>query len=340
MRGSLTTLLVCALALAAGCTTTPNQSTSPTNTTTPVVTTPLATTPTSTTPASVTPTTPTMVTPTPGGNATNATNASAARLTYVAAQSGASGNNTTYRLDGPSTATAGWVAVTLQNRGQEPHQAAFYRILNGTYEQVQAALLSPSNGTNGTMPRVLPSGGVALAAPGGNATTWVKLEPGTYAVLCFLPDSTGMPHAMHGMAKKLTVTNATGSPAGPPLSDATIGLMDYKFNLSANLTAGHRVLKVANDGMRNHEAVMVRLQGNQTLQQVLDAMMGGRGNNTTAAAPAIAWGAGGSAIAPGQAEYVDADLAPGRYALFCLEQDSATAQPHAALGMAMEFDVR
>jgi hypothetical protein len=39
------------------------------------------------------------------------------------------------------------------------------------------------------------------------ATIWfiAHLQPGTYAVLCFVPDDNGIPHALLGMIAILTV---------------------------------------------------------------------------------------------------------------------------------------
>jgi hypothetical protein len=52
-----------------------------------------------------------------------------------------------------------------------------------------------------------PITGTQVLSP--DASTWIgiDLQPGTYALMCFIPDrSTGMPHAMLGMVSIVTVS--------------------------------------------------------------------------------------------------------------------------------------
>ena len=45
------------------------------------------------------------------------------------------------------------------------------------------------------------------AAPGKSTTATVKLDPGLYAVTCFIPGADGKPHAAHGMIDELQVAS-------------------------------------------------------------------------------------------------------------------------------------
>ena len=50
-------------------------------------------------------------------------------------------------------------------------------------------------------------GGMSPLAPGDKGDFSMTFEPGSYALICFVPDAKdGKPHAMHGMLKTLTVS--------------------------------------------------------------------------------------------------------------------------------------
>jgi hypothetical protein len=61
-------------------------------------------------------------------------------------------------------------------------------------------------GTASGPPPGTPMGGVAGMMPGRRNWFTVTLEPGEYALLCFVPDMTdGRPHFLHGMMQQVTV---------------------------------------------------------------------------------------------------------------------------------------
>ncbi|MFA5861024.1 MAG: hypothetical protein WDA16_04955 [Candidatus Thermoplasmatota archaeon] len=259
-------------------------------------------------------------------------------LAFVATQSGPPGNNTTYAFSGPDTAAAGWVTLRLQNAGIEPHQLALFTLGNLTFQQVKALIMSPPNSSGmanmSTGPQ--PVGGIAVANPGSNATTVVRLAAGEYAIACFIPDDTGTPHAIHGMIAPLHIITARGDPAPEPTADTTITLTDYNFTLDHELTTGEHVVAVKNAGSHDHEAVLVRLHGNATAMDVINAFAP---DAPPGPPPADGIG-GGAAMAPGiSPEYAMLTITPGRYALICFEADDDQSPPHFALGMTKEFTV-
>jgi hypothetical protein len=96
----------------------------------------------------------------------------------------------------------------VANDGEQTHEAAFYRLDDGaTLDDVVAAFADPSGGP----PPVTPAGGIAPLGPqrGNDAYVRFDLDPGEYAVLCFLPDSSpggsGAPHFTLGMATQVTI---------------------------------------------------------------------------------------------------------------------------------------
>lgn len=258
--------------------------------------------------------------------------------TFVAKQSappGPEASDITYSFDGPATLAAGWVTLHMRNDGFEPHQVGLMRLHGMPFDDYHATLMDG----NATMDMHMmgdapaPAGGVGIVLPGQNTTATVWLEPGEYAAVCVIPGPVG-PHHMHGMVQRVSVVNSTEPAPEEEEPTAKLTLNDYSFSLEGNLTPGRHVLEIVNEGTHHHEAPMIRLVGNATPQDVLAAFEPG-----ATAPPPIDWGGGAWSIAPGGREFATVDLAPGRYLLFCFEQDSRDAPPHIALGMIHEFEV-
>jgi hypothetical protein len=95
---------------------------------------------------------------------------------------------------------------------------------------------------------------------GGTAVATVALEPGNYAMVCFIPSADGIPHLMKGMVRPLTVTPASGPGAPEPSADMVLKLVDFGFELDGPRTAGRHTLRVENGGAQPHEVAIVRLE--------------------------------------------------------------------------------
>jgi hypothetical protein len=302
---------------------------------------------TSTPAASTTMTTSTMTmtttTPTPSGNmttphcaASNSTGAATDELVYTVTE--ASGTNPCYQLHGPATASAGWVRVTLDNGGHEPHQVELVRLDNITFEefvaeQAPGGSAHPMDLHNPDAMLITPSGG-PQTGPGSSTTVTVELAPGEYAAICFVPGMMGIAHGSLGMVAPLTVAAGNDTGVVEPTADLTLSLKDYAFNWSENVTAGNHTIAVTNAGPHHHEAVLVKLVPGKTLDDFLAAFE----PNATAPPPMLAL-TGASGIAAGMTEYLDAELTTGHWGLLCFETDSDQSPPHFVIGMKYEFDV-
>lgn len=238
-----------------------------------------------------------------------------------------------YAFTGPEQMEAGWQTVDLINRGRDVHQIQFLGLPAGkTAEDVRQALAGRMPSLPGWLRR---HGGVNSVAPGNQASVVINLDPGTYVLLCGIPDATGRPHAMRGMVRPLRVVEA-GSPAAPATSgDTTVSLKDFFFSLNKPLTTGARILHVKNDGKQAHELVLIRLaQGASTQDFIADYRPGGAAN------PAGMEAGGVTGIDPGREAYVHLNVEPGRYGLMCFLADPVTGIPHFTRGMVMDLDVR
>jgi hypothetical protein len=97
-----------------------------------------------------------------------------------------------------------------------------------TFDDLRAALANP-----GPPPVwVKMVGGPNAAAPGAESNATLTLEPGNYAIICFV-DLGGPPHFMKGMWRALTVVPAKGPRAPNPKADITTSLFDYNFKNSS-----------------------------------------------------------------------------------------------------------
>lgn len=107
---------------------------------------------------------------------------------------------------------AGDNIIRLDNKGAQPHFLILMKGPDGmTKDQVKLTVESDMSGTpvaGALDPNKDFMPVISTATQSKGTTTWftAKLEPGTYAGLCFFPDEkTGMPHAAMGMYNVFTV---------------------------------------------------------------------------------------------------------------------------------------
>jgi hypothetical protein len=108
-----------------------------------------------------------------------------------------------FSFDTPDTLTPGLLTYQVTNRGAQAHEMVFLRLAGGkTWKDVMAFLQTPQAAT-------LPGsivGGMSALSPGETAWVSMNLVPGTYVILCFLPDkSRSLLHVQLGMICSITV---------------------------------------------------------------------------------------------------------------------------------------
>jgi hypothetical protein len=110
---------------------------------------------------------------------------------------------------------AGYNGFAFENAGTEMHEMALIRFNDDTTETIEELFELPEEEAFSkiTMP------GASFAAPGDSDTLFVDLEPGRYAIACFLPvgatpdniealesgELQGPPHFSQGMLEEFTV---------------------------------------------------------------------------------------------------------------------------------------
>ncbi|MEX2158598.1 MAG: hypothetical protein WEB04_04270 [Dehalococcoidia bacterium] len=255
-----------------------------------------------------------------------------------------------YRFEAPETISGGLTAITLDNPGGEDHQAQLLKLNEGvTMEQLSDALSADESGA-AALALVTVGGGVnAVPAGGGTSEAIVDLEPGTYAMLCFVSNAEGVPHFALGMLSELEVTEPTEE-ADTPAGDHAITATDYAFSAPTTAVAGETTVQFVNSGTEAHELSVVKLEDGTTAEDLLGLFTApeeptpaeGEPTPTTPAdqAPPFTAVGGIGAIPPGpgsDAWWIQ-DLEAGTYGLLCFVPNSEGV-PHAALGMIATFTV-
>lgn len=102
-----------------------------------------------------------------------------------------------FLFDAPS---AGPTSFVMSNDGEEPHFMAIAKLVPGTTMEEALEADDPTAVTE----LIAES---AVVGPGEEAVlTFEDLQPGDYAMVCFIPDADGTPHAFLGMAVPFTVS--------------------------------------------------------------------------------------------------------------------------------------
>ncbi len=100
--------------------------------------------------------------------------------------------------------TAGTHTIRVENAGPQVHEIALNQLAPGkTLADFQAWVQGGMKGP----PPAKPFGGVTGPDVGGHQFFTATFTPGTYVLICFVPDKgDGKPHFMHGMIKEITVS--------------------------------------------------------------------------------------------------------------------------------------
>jgi hypothetical protein len=234
-----------------------------------------------------------------------------------------------FSFDAPDVIPAGLTEFRFVNHGPSIHHVSIVKLnANKTLADLLQALSKP-----GPLPSWAKElGGPNAPAPGSSSNATLKLEPGNYALMCFV-DLGGPPHFVKGMTRALRVVPAKAASGSLPKADATITLVDYSFRLSSPLRAGKRTIRVHNAGGQHHEVELVQLAPGATAEQLMKWLQSMQGPPPGKAVGGI------SGLESGLSESFSADLTPGKYVLICFLPDAKDGKPHFVHGMMQEISV-
>ena len=238
---------------------------------------------------------------------------------------------TDYKFDAPDEVPAGMMTIHLVDNGSELHHVAFVKLNDGkSVTDIEQAMK-----TNGPMPSwAVDYGGVNPPHPGGGmATTTQMLEPGNYALMCFVPSADGVPHFAKGMVRPLTVTASKDASTPAPVADIDMTLNNYSFTTSKPITAGRHTIKIENAASQSHELVIARLAPGKKAEDLpawVEKQVGPPPGEPIGGVPAMTKGA---------TAFVTADFTPGDYAFVCFLPDAKDGKPHFTHGMVKQVHV-
>ncbi len=233
-----------------------------------------------------------------------------------------------FAYDVPATLPAGLTTLRLVSEGKEMHHAQLVRLDEGhTMEE----LLQAGGGPLPAWARFV--GGPNAPAPNAHTDATLDLKPGNYALVCFIPSPDGVPHLAKGMVKAITVTSAQ-SQATLPAADVRLTLSDYAYEITPEITAGRRVIRVDNAAQQPHEVIVMRLAPGKTPHDVLAWM------ETQQGPPPAMPLTGTTLLSTGESNQITADFTPGEYVLLCMVPDAKDGKPHVAHGMVRQITVR
>ncbi len=238
-----------------------------------------------------------------------------------------------FAYDAPDTITAGMVTLKLVNKGPELHHVQIFRFTGGkTYADFMAGMKNMKPGVP-LPPWIEVVAGPNTPVPGGEMSITEELTAGNYALACMIPSADHMPHFAKGMTKSLTVLPATGATAAAPVSDITVKMTDYAWDITPAISAGKHTIRLENLAGQEHEMFFVRLEKGKTPMQVAEWA-----ENPVGPPPGVPLG-GTSGMAKGGVVYVPIDFTPGEYALLCFIPDAKDGKPHFLHGMMKAFTV-
>jgi uncharacterized cupredoxin-like copper-binding protein len=272
-------------------------------------------------------------TPEPTGGADESPQATASEVTF---------KTTEYAFNVPASFAGGLSAILLDNSaGKESHEAELSRLEEG---RTAMDVLNHFKANPLAAPPAFAksAGGTGPVLPGQKATYTSVLEPGTYALLCFVSSPDGQFHFQKGMLGEVRVSE--GEAGELPEADITIdareeeseGKRTFSFGGTDDLKSGDQVVKVENKGKQDHFFAMPLLADGKTADDVLKFFTSG---GPPSGPPPFADFAGlVGTLPPGGEATRTLNLKPGNYALFCLIPDT-DGTPHAAKGMLKQITI-
>ena len=230
---------------------------------------------------------------------------------------------------GTTSVPAGLVEITLTNAGKEPHQVQLFKLKPGAdFKTFSKTLIQDRTGI-AYLQSASSVGGLGGLQPGESQSVTNRLEPGDYALVCFVEG-----HHARGMMSPFQVTEATGTEAQEPAAAAKISGSDFKYIVPEGFS-GRGTVEFVNNGPSEHEAQIFKL--NATLEQIEKFFARPQGP-PPGGEPQVVGGSG--AIQPGTSAFVDLDLEPGTYAFVCFVTDAKQKKSHFDLGMVEAFAVK
>lgn len=232
-----------------------------------------------------------------------------------------------FDFDAPESVPGGVVEITLSNDGKKSHQVQLLMLNDGVQFADFEEILKTDRTGEETFANSTAAGGVTGIAPGDTATVTNELEPGTYALVCFVEG-----HHTKGMISQLEVTEPERVQAQAPSTEGQISLSDFEIILPEGFT-GQGAFEVVNNGPSPHEMDVFKIDA--SVEDVEKYLENPKGPPPGGEPEGVG---GAAALDVGSSAFVDLDLQPGVYVFACFVPDD-NGEPHFNSGMHQVFEV-
>ena len=177
-----------------------------------------------------------------------------------------------FELDG--SVEAGSVSIAVENKGEEFHEIAMGKLVDGqTVEDARAALEAANEDTENPLEGIVDDDSVidelgGVQAPGTAYTiTGDDIEAGEYVLLCFIPNSEGTPHTSMGMVTGFTV--GEGDVSDVPDPDVTYTISGTGLDGPTQLDRGTTSIEIVNDSSTSREISLLKITEGRTVEDVV-----------------------------------------------------------------------
>jgi hypothetical protein len=238
-----------------------------------------------------------------------------------------------YAFRVPPRVRAGVVSVRLTNTGKKLHHLQLFRLTDGKRLGDVYPIFLKAKSIAEPPSWAIPAGGPSAAMPGKSIAVTTRLEPGRYALICWIPAGDGTLHFMKGMAGEVEVVPPPAS-SKEPNADVVATTKDFSIAFSKAITAGRHTVRVDNRGTHAHEWLVVKLKPGMSARDVAEWSGAGQLGEP----PHSEW-FGVAAIPTGSHAYVTHTFTRGDYVAFCLAE-SKEGVLHLMKGMETRFSVR
>ncbi|MBA3656814.1 MAG: hypothetical protein H0W69_05610 [Gemmatimonadaceae bacterium] len=236
-----------------------------------------------------------------------------------------------FKFTAPGRVPAGLTRFRFINEGTTLHHAQLVKFSGSHTVKEFIAALTPNSPPPTWATEV---GGPNAVGPKSETAVIQSLEPGNYAILCFVDTPDHVPHIMKGMYQDLTVTRSGANSSALPEGDISVSLVDYNFKWSEPLTAGPHRVTITTDADQPHELTVLRVNPGRNANDVMGWL-----EKMDGPPPAKAIG-GVAGLVKGRPVSVGLVFTPADYIFICFVPDAKDGKPHFMHGMVQTVTVK